>query len=84
MIFTASFTYKKDFAAIDSALTELTNAWQTASQNMYQQAGAGQPGAGQQGPFDQGGPQGPQNGGGNNDGPKGSDDVTDVDYEEVK
>jgi len=79
---------KKDFAGIDAALNELNAAWQTASQNMYQQAGAGQPGAGADpfnganGPFGQGGPQGPQNGG-NDNGPKGPD-VTDVDYEEVK
>ena len=79
---------KKDFAGIDAALNELNSAWQTASQNMYQQAGAGQPGAGADpfnganGPF--GGQQGPQNGGGNANGPKGPDDVTDVDFEEVK
>ena len=89
MIFTASFTCRKDFAAIDSALTELTNAWQTASQNMYQQAGPGQPGAGANpfnganGPF--GGQQGPQGPQGGNEGNGGKDDnVTDVDFEEVK
>ena len=89
MIFTASFTCKRDFAGIDAALNELNAAWQTASQNMYQQAGAGQPGAGADpfnganGPFGQGGPQGPQNGGGNTNNGGKDDNVTDVDYEEV-
>ena len=80
---------KKDFAGIDAALNELNAAWQTASQNMYQQAGAGQPGAGADpfnganGPFGQGGPQDPQNGGGNTNNGGKDDNVTDVDYEEV-
>ena len=78
---------KKDLAGIDAAMNELTSAWQTASQNMYQQAGAGQPGAGANpfnganGPFNgQQGPQGPQGGNNNAKDP----DVTDVDFEEVK
>ena len=78
---------KKDLAGIDAAMNELTSAWQTASQNMYQQAGAGQPGAGANpfnganGPFNgQQGQQGPQGG---NSNPK-DPDVTDVDFEEVK
>ena len=72
---------KKDLAGIDAAMNELTSAWQTASQNMYQQAGAGQPGAGANPPFNgQQGPQGPQGG---NSNPK-DPDVTDVDFEEVK
>ena len=78
---------KKDLAGIDAAMNELTSAWQTASQNMYQQAGAGQPGAGADpfnganGPFNgQQGPQGPQDGNNNAKDP----DVTDVDFEEVK
>ena len=78
---------KKDLAGIDAAMNELTSAWQTASQNMYQQAGAGQPGAGANpfnganGPFNgQQGPQGPQDGNNNAKDP----DVTDVDFEEVK
>ena len=34
-----------DVAAIDTAIAALNNAWQTASQQMYQQSGAaGQPG----------------------------------------
>ena len=78
---------KKDLAGIDAAMNELTSAWQTASQNMYQQAGAGQPGAGDNpfnganGPF--GGQQGPQGPQGGNNNPK-DPDVTDVDFEEVK
>ena len=78
---------KKDLAGIDAAMNELTSAWQTASQNMYQQAGAGQPGAGANpfnganGPFNgQQGPQGPQGGNSNAKDPN----VTDVDFEEVK
>ncbi|MBR4487661.1 MAG: molecular chaperone DnaK [Bacteroidales bacterium] len=78
---------KKDLAGIDAAMNELTSAWQTASQNMYQQAGAGQPGAGANpfnganGPFN--GQQGPQGQQGGNSNPK-DPDVTDVDFEEVK
>ena len=78
---------KKDLAGIDAAMNELTSAWQTASQNMYQQAGAGQPGAGANpfnganGPFN--GQQGPQDPQGGNSNPK-DPDVTDVDFEEVK
>jgi molecular chaperone DnaK len=69
----------KDLAGIDTAMAELNNAWQAASQDMYQQQG-GQPGQPGQ-PGDGGPQQGPgpdqQQGGGNDD------DVTDVDYEEV-
>ncbi|MBR3578512.1 MAG: molecular chaperone DnaK [Bacteroidales bacterium] len=78
---------KKDLAGIDAAMNELTSAWQTASQNMYQQAGAGQSGAGANpfnganGPFN--GQQGPQDPQGGNSNPK-DPDVTDVDFEEVK
>lgn len=76
---------QKNFSAIDTALNDLTNAWQAASQNMYQQAGAGQQGAGGN-PF--GGQQDPaggttDNGGSNGSNPK-DPDVTDVDFEEVK
>jgi len=62
----------KDFAAIETATAELNTAWNAASEEMYkasQDAGA-QPGA------EQG--QQPGNEGGN------ADNVTDVDYEEVK
>jgi len=65
----------RDVAAIDKALANLNAIWQTASEEMYKNSGA------QQGP--QGGPQpGPEQGAG----PKGpgNDEVTDVDFEEVK
>jgi molecular chaperone DnaK len=64
----------QDVPAIDNAINELNTAFQAASQEMYDatnaQAGA-QPGA-------DGGSQSPQ------DGNKPNDDVTDVDFEEVK
>jgi molecular chaperone DnaK len=56
---------------IDTAMAALNAAWQNASQEMYNAAGA----AGAQNPGDQGG-QGQPNAGGDN--------VTDVDYEEVE
>ena len=66
----------KDIAAIDASMNELNTAWQAASQEMYaasQQAGAqGQPG-GQQQPGGDGGQSAPKN-----------EEVTDVDFEEVK
>ncbi len=62
----------QDLAGIETCLNTLNAAWQAASQEMYQAAGAGsqQPGA-------QAGPSagGPAGGGGN--------DVSDVEYEEV-
>ena len=68
----------QDIPAIDAASKKLNDVFQAASQEMYnatqkEQAG-GQPGpdAGQQG-----GPEGDQQGGGD-------DEVTDVDFEEVK
>ncbi|MFW5656869.1 MAG: molecular chaperone DnaK [Bacteroidota bacterium] len=68
----------QDVAAIDTATSELNNVWQAASEEMYkasQQAGAqGGPGGGQQA--------GAQGGSGKSDG--GDDEVTDVDFEEVK
>ncbi len=68
-----------DVAAIDSAIAALNAAWQTASQQMYQQSGqsgaAGQPG----GDTYQGGQQQTQQ----NAGPK-ADDIQDADFEEVK
>ncbi|MFW5699530.1 MAG: molecular chaperone DnaK [Bacteroidota bacterium] len=68
----------QDLAAIDTATSELNNVWQAASEEMYkasQQAGAqGGPGGGQQA--------GAQGGSGKSDG--GDDEVTDVDFEEVK
>ena len=63
-----------DVAAIDTAIAALNAAWQTASQQMYQQSGAaGQPGGDQ---F-QGGQQQAQQG------PK-PEDIQDADFEEVK
>ncbi len=64
-----------DIAAIDTAINNLNQVMQTASQKMYQQAGAGQPGAdaGQQ--QYQGGQQTQSNP---------NDDVQDADFEEVK
>ncbi len=68
----------QDIAAIDTAKTELNNAWQAASAEMYQQTGA-QPGAGagfqggQQSDPQQGSSQAP-----------GKDDIQDADFEEVK
>jgi len=64
-----------DIAAIDSAINNLNQVMQAASQKMYQQAGAGQPGAdaGQQ--QYQGGQQTQSNP---------NDDVQDADFEEVK
>jgi molecular chaperone DnaK len=66
----------KDIAAIDTAMNELNTAWQAASQEMYaasQQAGGGQE-AGQQG----------QPGGDGGSASSKDDEVTDVDFEEVK
>ncbi len=65
----------QDLTAIDAAMTDVNNAFQAASQDLYnaqQQQGAGQPGpnAGQQ-----------ANAGG---GKGSSSEVTDVDFEEVK
>jgi molecular chaperone DnaK len=72
----------KDIAAIDAAMERINNAWQAASQEMYAAQGGGQPGAdagfgGQPG----GGQPGGSAGGAN--GQPHTDNVTDVDYEEV-
>ena len=65
-----------DVAAIDTAIAALNAAWQTASQQMYQQSGAaGQPGGDQ---F-----QGGQQQAGGQQGPK-PEDIQDADFEEVK
>ena len=65
-----------DVAAIDAAIAELNQAWQTASQQMYQQSGAaGQPG----GDTYQGGDQQQTQ----QEGPK-AEDIQDADFEEVK
>lgn len=65
----------QDIAGIDAAMAEMNSIWQKASEEMYKNAGAQ---GGPQGPF--GGQQGPQD----NQGPKNDDNVTDVDFEEVK
>ena len=68
---------------IDQAMEKINAAWQAASEDMYkaqQQAGGQNPGAGFD-PNNMGGNPG-QQGGNTNQG--GSDNVTDVDYEEVK
>ena len=68
----------QDIAGIDAAMAEMNGIWQKASEEMYKNAGG--PQGGPQGPF--GGQQGPQN---PNPGNGGKDDeVTDVDFEEVK
>ncbi|MBR1941637.1 MAG: molecular chaperone DnaK [Bacteroidaceae bacterium] len=67
----------QDLDRIDGAMAELNTAWQTASAQMYQQAGA-QPGAGA-------GFNGGQQAGGQQSSQSGSDDnVQDADFEEVK
>ena len=68
-----------DLAAIDKAMAEMS----AVGQKMYQQAQAGQPGAGagQPGAGFTGGQQGPQPGADNN---KKDDDIEDVTFEEVK
>lgn len=68
----------RDIAGVDSAMNDLNAAWQTASQEMYQ--AAGQPGADAQ----PGSHTEPGNGGGNGQPKSKNDEVTDVDFEEVK
>ena len=70
----------KDLAAIDASMNELNTAWQAASQEMYaasQQAGGEQPGQ-------QGQPGGGNGGEGGQSAGSKDDEVTDVDFEEVK
>jgi molecular chaperone DnaK len=64
--------------SIDKAMANMNNAWQAASEDMYKAAQGGQ----QAGPSDQHG--GSQQGGGNQGGTGGDEQVTDVDFEEVK
>ena len=59
----------QDIAGIDAAMAEMNAIWQKTSEEMYKNAGA------------QGGPQDPNAGQNPNNG---NDDVTDVDFEEVK
>ena len=58
----------QDIAGIDAAMAEMNAIWQKASEEMYKNAGA------------QGGPQDPNAG----QNPNNDQDVTDVDFEEVK
>ncbi len=62
----------KDFAAIEVASNELNAAWQSASEDMYKNADAAGQGQGQEQAQDPNAQQNP------------NDDVTDVEYEEVK
>ena len=64
-----------DINAIDSAIAALNAAWQTASQQMYQQGQAGQPGGDQ---FTGGQQQAQQDAG------QKPEDIQDADFEEVK
>ena len=66
----------RDVPAIDSALANLNAIWQSASEEMYKNTQGAQ-----QGP--QSGPQDTHEQGGGNQKP-GNDEVTDVDFEEVK
>lgn len=65
----------QNLAAVEAATTELNNAWQAASAQMYQQGA--QPGAEQSGAQ-----AGPQPGANSSDNKK--DDIQDADFEEVK
>lgn len=69
----------QDLAAIDVASEKLNAAWQASAQEMYAQGGEGQPGGAQPGA---GGPTGNPGAGAENNGS--TDDVTDVNFEEVK
>ena len=70
-----------DVAQIDAAIDGLNKAMQAASQKMYAEGGAGQPGAGFN-PGDAGFQGGAQSNGGTQS--NGADDVQDADFEEVK
>ncbi len=71
----------QDVTAIDRALAEINTAWQAASEDMYKQAqGPGQQAGQQSGP--QSGPMGGDDTGGKK--PGDDQQVTDVDFEEVK
>ena len=68
---------------IDQAMAKINAAWQAASEDMYkaqQQAGGANPGAG----FDPNNMGGNPGAGAGQQGSNGDDNVTDVDYEEVK
>jgi len=67
----------QDLDAIDKALADLNTVWQSASEEMYKTAQASGQGASQPGP-------GPQEPGPAGNQKSGNDEVTDVDFEEVK
>jgi molecular chaperone DnaK len=71
-----------DVAAIDNAVTNLNTVMQAASAQMYQQAGAGQPGAGAGAQGQQAGDQQSQQSAGNST--NSDDNIQDADFEEVK
>ena len=72
-----------DVAAIDAAISELNNAWQAASAQMYQQTGQAGPQAGAGAGFNGAGQQqGSANGAQQEQ--SGKDDIQDADFEEVK
>lgn len=71
----------QDLAAVDTATAELTSVWQAASEELYK----GQQAGGQQGPQqDNTADAGAASGAGSTNGAKKDDEVTDVDFEEVK
>ncbi|MDX9847144.1 MAG: molecular chaperone DnaK [Tenuifilaceae bacterium] len=63
---------KQDISAIDTATNELNTVWQAASEELYKASQAQQ------------GPTGQQASGGNESQAKANEEVTDVDFEEVK
>ncbi len=69
----------RDFPALDAAIANLNSMWQTASEEMYKNASQSEA---QGGP--QGGPNQEQQQGRQGQKGSGSDEVTDVDFEEVK
>ena len=71
---------KQDIAAIDAATAKLNEVFHAASQDMHNNAGAGQQQSAQQGGYQNPG----ANGNANNNNNGGTNNAEDVDYEEVK
>ena len=71
---------KQDIAAIDAATAKLNEVFHVASQDMYNNADAGQQQSAQQGGYQNPG----ANGNANNNNNGGTNNAEDVDYEEVK
>ncbi|MDY2829663.1 MAG: molecular chaperone DnaK [Sodaliphilus sp.] len=71
---------KQDIAAIDAATAKLNEVFHAASQDMYNNADAGQQQSAQQGGYQNPG----ANGNANNNNNGGTNNAEDVDYEEVK